>query len=271
MIATTMIKDSVVFLDATDSYSSLYLPPDHIQGKEALIGISDSVYLIRKVPVIEKETNYFVDSVTLRIDGTTLKGSGVAGFGGYRKSSVARRLDRSKETERKKYLSALLQKGNNKFTLTGYDILNQYKKDEELKIRYNFRIPDYVLNLDGKMYVNMNLGGMKAQAVSKGLEKDTIMSISHKSVTSFHYLLTMPEEYVPVSIPQGDSYKRSVAGYELTYQNKKNNIVLAGQFFVNAIVLDQKQIKEMKAMIENLQTATLKTVELKKQEKHASD
>ncbi len=265
MIATTMIEDSIIFLDATDSYSSLYLPPDHIQGKEALIGISDSEYLIRKVPVIEKEKNFFMDSVTLRIDGTTLKGRGVAGFGGYRKSSVARRIDRSKESEIKEYLSALLQKGNNKFTLTDYNILNQYQKDEELKIRYNFMIPDYALNLDGKIYINMNLGGMKAQTVSKDLEKDTMMSISHKSVTSFHYVLKVPEKYIPVSIPGNDSFEGSVAGYELTYKKKDSSIVHAGKFFVDGILLYQKQIKEMKEVIENLQTATLKTVELKKQ------
>lgn len=70
MICSVDINDKTYFLDATANFLQLDYPSTFIQGKEALIGISNNQYKILKVPTVSSEKNYLkIDSKLKLTDG----------------------------------------------------------------------------------------------------------------------------------------------------------------------------------------------------------
>ena len=143
MIAAYITKDTCLFLDATGRHQDLGVHTAFIQGKEAIVGISESEYQVKIVPHIPHTKNYLVDSVSITIDNTTLLGNGLLKLDGYYKVSMQNHLIGKSYKEQFDYISSYCQKGNNKFKLDTFIILEN-RRDTPVEIKYNFKIPNYI-------------------------------------------------------------------------------------------------------------------------------
>ena len=83
MIATIVINDKTIFLDATDNYVPYGMPSAFIQGKEALIGLSDTKYEIVPVPEQPKEKNSTQIETFISFENNTIVASGKRTMKGY--------------------------------------------------------------------------------------------------------------------------------------------------------------------------------------------
>ena len=67
MIATYLGEKDTIFLDATGRFYPFGMPTSMIQGKEGLIGISETEFILKKVPVQETKINIEHDSIILNL------------------------------------------------------------------------------------------------------------------------------------------------------------------------------------------------------------
>ena len=134
MIATYIKDDQYYFLDATSQYSSYLLPSSMIQGKEALIALSNDEFEIKKVPVIEAQTNLKIDSSHFRVDNGSVLGSGKLYLAGYPKVFNSYKMIKSSKKAEEKFIQKLLERGSNKFFVTDYSIGNLDNLDKPIEI-----------------------------------------------------------------------------------------------------------------------------------------
>ena len=157
MIVTYQQDGKTYFLDATNQHTSLGFPSSMIQGKEALISKVDGKYQIETVPITGKEKNTKIENLELKLEGNKLVGNGKYELNGYRKTFNAYRLGGLNKEKEKKYINAMLTKGNNKFLIDEYQIFDFEDKDKPLRIEYAYNLADYSKTLGDEIYINLNL------------------------------------------------------------------------------------------------------------------
>ncbi len=128
-----------------------------IQGKEAFISLGPDKYEVKVVPEIKADENVILDSVKLSIDGSKLAGSGKVSLKGYPKVFNGYDLDRVNKDEVTKEVIGYTSKGNNKFDLRKYEIVDLEDRDKPTIINYDFAVSDYLTSVDNEIYVNLNL------------------------------------------------------------------------------------------------------------------
>ena len=156
MIAVYINKGDTIFLDATGKHQQFDVPTSMIRGKEALIGIDATKYLVSRVPDARKDFSLSKDSVIIRVvNGNKVEGTGYFQLTGYNKLRLYSLLEKKSYEKQKKLLKDVLEKGNNKFTLDSLSI-EELSIEAPIKISYRFTIPDYAVQNAGHTMINLN-------------------------------------------------------------------------------------------------------------------
>ncbi|MCB9261553.1 MAG: DUF3857 domain-containing protein [Flavobacteriales bacterium] len=224
MIATYIDKNGKpYFLDATDKYIDFEHPASHIQGKEALVSLSETEYKVFVVPRPEKEYTVYTDSVWMGIEGNKLVGKAMQYQTGYYRNFFTYRLTGRKADEQKEMLKGALEKGSNKFRLHDFEVKNLDVVEQPLTIQYTFDIGDYVHAYQDELYIDMNL----SKRIGSKIEDDREVPFEYefKSSESYVYTLTIPDGYEVKYLPE--NLTLSIPNFEikLEYKQEGNKIV----------------------------------------------
>ncbi len=76
MIAAVKQGKEWIFLTLPPIKIDFGLPTSHIQGKQAMVMLSEKQFTIAEVPVANKALNYKRDTIEVTINGTTVEGQG---------------------------------------------------------------------------------------------------------------------------------------------------------------------------------------------------
>lgn len=265
MIATYISKDGqYYFLDGTSDHTAFGYPSSMIQGKEALIGIDAGHYEVKEVPVIAKEKNIMTDSMTIRIDGAQLIGSGKSTLSGYPKVFGGYELDRSEKDDVKRYITRLVGKGSNKFYLDKYTLSSLDDHDKPTRIDYDFRLSDYFQKLGDELYINLNL--------NKDYYNDVINVASRKSPRESEYKyikyevieMAIPEGYTVEYLPPDAKIDGPLLGCEITYQSKPGKIIASKKFYLDYILLQPDQFGRWNETVKQISETYKESIILKK-------
>lgn len=142
-----------LLLDPTSDETPFGMPSSFIQGKQALIAVDSTRYVVVEAPVMSSHASLLTDTVHARLDGTTLRGRGVSYYTGYRRTTMAhvlRRVDRSKWADA---LRAMHMKGNNRFQLDSVDVSGLDDRNVPLIIRYSFTLPGFANTVGNEIYL----------------------------------------------------------------------------------------------------------------------
>ncbi|MFZ6052923.1 transglutaminase-like domain-containing protein [Halocola ammonii] len=157
MIAALKSDGQYYFLDPTHSNLPFGLPSPFIQGKEVMVNKDCESFEVVEVPMIESENNLTKDSVSVKIEGTNLTGTGRLELTGFSRMTFMDRMSTMSKSELRKYCRNYLLKGSNRFILDSMSISNTDNAQMPLYLDYTFHIPDYVIEVDGEAFVNLNL------------------------------------------------------------------------------------------------------------------
>ncbi|MEZ4883926.1 MAG: DUF3857 and transglutaminase domain-containing protein [Chitinophagales bacterium] len=264
MIAAIELNGEMVFLDATGEYLSFGYPTSMIQGKEALIGIDADNFKIIKVPIIPKEKNVLSETVEVSIEGKDLKGSADSKYIGYKKIFAEyARLRAEADGSSDKFFNAYLQKGTNKFEITKIEESGFYSRNDNIDLKYDFKIPDYVKKAGDKLYVNLNLN-RKYSDQDIDLEKRKLdKERDFKQIERATYQLNIPDGYTVEYLPEASSFQDEEFGFDIRYEQKDNMITLHSEVYINHLMLKKSKFEEWNKMIDAISKAYQDVVVLK--------
>src|SRR5690606_13299901 len=101
--------------------------------------------------------NVMSDTAFFTIDKGIVKGHGKLSVSGYAKVFNTYKLVKSSEKDVKDYLTRLLGRGSNKFSLVDYNVDFLQDLDRPIHIDYSFTVPDYYREIGKEIYFNMNM------------------------------------------------------------------------------------------------------------------
>ena len=265
MIATYINGDKYYYLDATSQYSSLELPSSMIQGKEALIAKSDTEYELKVVPIIDKSTNLRTDSIVFDLVDGSVKGNGKLVLHGYPKVNNSHRMTRSSKKDVDDVVSALLQKGSNKFFVDDYNIKFLDNLDKPIEVDYQFRIEDYYRAIGSKIYFNMNLDKAFANDI---IDEDRVFPKEYdfKFTNQTASVLNIPGGYKINRLPSNKSYQSDLFGFDISYEQKENKIILNRSFYVDKLLIEPSEFEKWNEGLKQLNDAYRDVLILEKSE-----
>ena len=265
MIATVKINDQFYFLDATSSYSKFGNPTSFIQGKEALLRISNGEYKILKVPFIAASENKKIDKVALSIKDSKLIGQGKLSYHDLLKIPLTWRINGKTPQEEKEYLEAILEKGNNKFILKDFSTSGLEKFDAPLTINYSFDIADYLTSYKDEIYVNLNLNQTwKSSQIDIEDRKEISVEFDNHSTFLNVFSLTIPEGYTVDYLPESVNFENDQFSIHFNYLQKENTVTLKQSFNINTTLVTKAYFSDWNTMIKQLNDAYQETIVLKK-------
>jgi hypothetical protein len=265
MIATYISADKqYYFLDGTSDHTPFGLPSSMIQGKEALIGLDATHYEVKTIPEIAKEKNVMVDSVSIRLDGNQIVGSGSSSLGGYPKVFGGYALDRSEQDDIKRNVTRLIGKGSNKFYLDNYVLSDVNDRDKRTVIDYTFRIGDYFQKIGDELYVNLNLNKEHYNDFINLTMRESPKERDYKYEKVEYCELTIPEGYAVEYLPPNAKADGELLGFETVYTSVNNKIVFRKKFYVNYLLMQPDQFERWNASVKPLSEAYKESIILKK-------
>lgn len=253
-----------VFLDATSKHTPYGMPSAMIQGKEGLLGLDGQHSRVVDIPAMDKSRSGTDDASVLTLAGTTLHGTGTLSLTGYTKVNQSYGLDGLDRTDEPKYVKALLERGNNKFFVDHYRIANLDTRDQPLRISYDYRLQDYVQQIDDEVYINLSLERPFAtdRIDSTTRQLPRYNEFAHTSHTRTE--LVVPAGYEVSYLPPTDEAQGEALGFKVRYEQQGDRIIQDREVYVNYLLLQPQQFSRWNAVVKKLSNAYREVVILKK-------
>lgn len=260
MIATAKVGGNLIFLDPTNSDLPYPLPSSFIQGKEALIGLSQDSFLVKQVPVVSSEQNITFDSAYIRLEGLSLKGHGKRNYKGYYADVINRGLNHNDKKRQDELLKYHVRKGNNKCNSSGYNVDRQ---NSETLVDYDFSIPDYAYRDGDQIFINLNLEKvMDDFKIEKDRENPVEYRFTYKIIRKFS--LEIPDNYSVQYIPEEVSEIQDDFGFKLSYQKNDSTLDYYLEIDINTLYITEEDFSIWNDMIKSLNRNYNETIILKK-------
>ena len=225
MISTLHLNDNWYFLDATNSYSRIELPPSSIQGKEALVAIDENSYKVLTVPVAEAEVNLLVDSTFINLTEKGIKGYQSVDYFGYFGQDVYTAVKYRNEKEKEDYVKTRMGKGSNKFILGKYTINKTNPSTSQANISAEFEIPDYSKKVGSDYYINLNLEKLLDNQVVMTDKRKVPISQEFKYTIIQHHILEIPENYRVSHLPADLSVENDLISVQIRYKIDQGRVI----------------------------------------------
>lgn len=248
MIAAFISHKDTIYLDATGKNHPFNLPTSMIQGKEALIGINDSVYLVSRIPFVNKERSIISDSVILKVSAlNNIVGKGYYSVTGYEKIKLQNYLDKGSYDSQKDYLKLILEKGNNKFRLDTFYKFSAME-DSPLIVYYAFTLPEYVSRTENHIYININLSKNMFDKLTL-IKRRYPIDISYKSIQELKVTIELnPGEkldFMPARVISANS----PFSFDLDYSARSKSILFKNTIGFNQIRVENKDFASLNTFI----------------------
>ncbi len=263
MICTINLNGQYVFLDGTDPTCVFGLTPSGIQDKEAMVAINEHEYKLLKVPVIDKSKNTIVDSTWLELTPTGLKGKIKRTMRGYQAMSFygdlmywsKKNLDESMKRE--------FERGSNKFKLDTFYI-GKDPSNNEITVFADFELPNYSKKVGNDYYLNLNLFKFYQNEHIDYPKRKVPIENNYLFQKKYVTLLKLPDGYKVSYLPQGKSFHNKLWGFDMRYEQNKDNVTLTQEFENNSLMLTYADFEQWNKVLENLFPLYKETLSLSK-------
>jgi transglutaminase-like putative cysteine protease len=232
MICAVKIDGQWIFLDATDPNCIYGYPSSGIQGKQALISISPEKYEIAEVPIMPPAKSQITDSTFLQIKGSNLLGRSSVNYTGYYGSNLYNSLQYNKGDDERVYAKRRLGKASNKFTLIDYKFTLTQPEQRIANISGNFEVPDYVKNVGGEIYINMNLEKLFITTPIDTAKRKVAVENEYCGTVHQVHELKIPDGYQVDYLPANFELSNELFDFSIQYK-QANGYVTCTQHILN--------------------------------------
>jgi len=263
MICAVKLDSTFIFLDGTDSHCVFGIPSGHIQGKQALVALNENEYKVVTVPVVEKEKNTYSDTTFLRLTEKGIQGNIRIGMTGYFAMDLYSIMNQTDSKSREKFMNNFLSRGSNKFKLDKFEIVDT-RNPNKYYISSEFELQGVDKKIGDDWFLNLNLQKLFEHREIDYPRRKLPVEFEFKNERQYVTILEIPEGYKLSYLPKNKSYKNDVWGFELSYEEKNNQVILTQRFESNDLLLPIEKFQSWNKVLENLLPAYKETISLSK-------
>ncbi|NOR87192.1 MAG: hypothetical protein GQ527_06250 [Bacteroidales bacterium] len=228
MILAIGTEGNFKLLDATNSYGELYKIPYYLHGKETMISLGDSSFIIYKIPMSNHLDNTVSDSNYLFIEDEKLKGKAFIELTGSLKNTTEAGFPINDE-EIEEYIRDHFYRANKKTILSNISYSGLKDRTNIMKLSFDYELSDYQANGNGKKYINLHM--------EKPLVRDQVDIEKRKSdllfnfpiIDKFSVVFEIPIGYQIISIPENKSSYFDNFEMTVDYVQKEGEVILNRQ------------------------------------------
>lgn len=267
MIATININNEWIFLDGTDPNCIFGLPSEFIQGKQALVSLSEKEYKTLRVPEVEGERNVITDSTFISLADNGIKGSSSVYYKGYFGSDINSTLQYKDASDTKDYIKYRMGKASNKFILGNYLINKLNDEEKSVNIKANFEVPDYSKKIADELYINLNLEKLFTNnSVIDTAKRKVAMENDFKYVIRQYTILDVPENYKVTYLPKNYELKDDNLGFSIKYTQQQNKVIAVQEMRNNYLLMQPKDFIKWNTAVKQILGEYKEQVVLQKQQ-----
>jgi hypothetical protein len=251
MIASVKIDKQRYFVDGTDSFCPFTFPSAMIQGKEGLIGISETEFVIEKVPVVDKKENHLKVDMKLKINDDGVQGAAKLLLSGYEKSDFLNVLASNKQKQ-DEILKSGLTRYNQKLEIESTEVKKNEYDNKDAELLYNFKLESWTKKIGDKIIVKpILLAPFKEYIIDT---KERKLSIENDNVftNEFTYVYEIPENYQLDFIPENSKKENEVLSYDISYKKDKKSLIVSQKIALKKLVIETKDFDSWNALVTEL-------------------
>jgi len=193
-----------------------------------------------------------VDSTILSLTETGIKGKIHVKMKGYFATNLYGNLNYVQEKDKETFIRERLNRGNNKFVISGFAIKQNALPKNESEIDADFEIPGYSKTIGDEKYINLNLvRHFEHQEIDFPKRKMPI-EFDFKWVRRHVMVLEIPEGYKVDYLPESKSFKNEAWGFSMKYEQNNRQVILTKEFYSPHLLLNESQFKDWNTVLENL-------------------
>lgn len=263
MIAGVYIDKKFHVLDATGQFMPFGMPTSFIQGKLGLVEDGES-FLLHPILKVENELNTVVDTLTIRVDNNSLVSKGSLHLSGYPLVELKHKLNYYQNNGEVKYFRELLQKGNNKFRLTDYQIVSSETDQDKVHINYHFMVDDYVSKVDDELFVNLNVTKSQISPIDARYgDHSVVLCNDYNYIKQDYIVFEIPQGYNLNYIPPDKEISMDFANYYCNYTIENNRLIYSRRLEINFLDLTRELMSDFNAFVSEVQKNERFNVSLK--------
>jgi hypothetical protein len=257
--------DSPVILDGTTYSHSMENVPAFIQGKECLIERGKDDYVLYTIPVAEPVHNAIYDSLSISLQGDTVRGRGYARFEGESKADIIYEFEGKDTSVWKDIVMRHLPMASNKTSIRSVKISNIYDIDAPFTIEYDFNLPDYLVRSKQNTYINLYLDRFLQRLnirEDRWMPLESEMTLDHSFVCS----MQVPGGLRVSQLPDGSAFDHPGFSFREKYSGDTGRVVLSSKVTINFQVIDGPDLNAFREMLSMLNHNYSRTLPLEKSE-----
>lgn len=249
-------------LDATNSYGAFYDVPFYIQGKEAMISLNDSTFIIKKIPLDAYTKNTLYDSIYIyEKDGLLKSHSNLKLTGSQKyKSEYSFPLvhDEIVDYIKENYIMA-----NAKTKLKNVDYSGVKDRSNKMEISFDYELFDHSLNTTNKKYINMNLDKPLVRFDMDIEERKTDYIFDFASSYEYISYYEIPEGFELEYMPSPKSYSHDRFGMSIQYTSNEKGIKMRRILYIKDRTIRLEDFEDWNDFIKLLKKSYTELVAVK--------
>ncbi len=263
MICTIKLGDKFIFLDGTDPTCVFGMPSAGIQDKEAMIAVNEKEYQVLNVPIVDKSKNVMIDTTWLELKPDGIKGHIKRDLSGYFAMEMHGKLMYWNKKNLNEYMKNEFERGSNKFNLDTFYV-DKKQSPGALSMYADFTIPGYSKKLGDEYYLNINLFKFFQNQQIDYPKRTVPIELDYFFIKRYVTMLKLPDGYQVSYLPKSKTYHNKVWGFDITYEQKGNWVVMTQQFDNQNLMLEASGFDQWNKMLENLYPLYKETLSLAK-------
>lgn len=251
MIAAVKIDKQRYFVDGTDSFCPFTFPSAMIQEKEALIGISETDFVIEKVPVVDKKENRLKGDLKLKINDDTVLGTAKLSLTGFNKSYFLNVLASNKQKEDEILKNGLAQY-NPKLEIETTEVKKHEYEDKDAELVYNFKLDSWIKKIGDKIIVKPILLAPFKEYIIDVKERKLAIENDNVFTNEFTYVYEIPDNYQFDFIPENSKKENEILSFDISYKKDKKNLIVSQKLALKKLVIETTDFENWNSLVNEL-------------------
>lgn len=241
-ICTVVLKDSIYYLDATESFISLGFNGYRLQGRPVLVSKPQSGEIMT-VPEGSEQANLDYELQQLSISNTTMKGKVQRTLKNESKNALTRLLNAYGKSNQEELMRHFLHSDKSNEIISNVSLKNIEDRDKDTQIQFDYEIKNQITSIGGnELYIDFG----RDKLFSNMAEKDRVSGIDLgrkyfiKHITEY----TVPAGYAVKHIPQSVKESTDEFSLDLQFVEKGSTLVYEKNISFPTGMISKKKIQQ---------------------------
>jgi hypothetical protein len=222
-----------------------------IQGKEALIKLSDGSFLVETVPIPDPEKSVSNIVFDLKISGTSLIGSSTMKLSGFSKTRFLSTLAFNTDKESEVWKAALTGRNVKIKPEIVQSSKNTYA-DDPTTATYQISLDNWLKDLDKTLIIKpILLFPLKDMTIDLGKRKYPV-DLNNKETYQFEYRIELPTGYHIEHLPENVKISNQLADFELQYLLEDNRLLVKQMVSNKQLIIEKDMFQTWADFIKSI-------------------